>query len=568
MMSPMRDAFRRPIVVCACILFLFIAIWASPAVAKSYSADRFDSTVRVLPDGTLDVTETVVFRFRDGTFREVFREIPARRTDGIEVIRAEMQGEPLPFGTESGTAEVRQRNGRVRVVWRFRPIEAVTRTFVLNYRVRGVVREEGGADLLVWRATPGEHAYTIATSTLRFELPASPIAEPDVTTRKTGGFDVVRSGNAVEIRASRIGTNGWIDTALRLPAGTVLATPPLWQQRAARIQEQSFNWIAGAATVAAAGFLLMIAWRQGYDRPPDPEAPRSARPPVPDDLSPALGGVVAANGSPTLEHAMAALFALADRGEIEIDEKPRGLLGQRDFQITRRAARTTIAPYERRVLDLAFGGTSAPGETATLSQARSRITRGLRKVSADLRQPLATAGFFDPARIGLRRRYQVFGVIMLVVALAALIPALVMINDRGPWTLLISAALLIVALSAFIFGATITPLSNEGYRRGHRWRAYRDYLSKVARGREPSSGVALSDVLPIAVALGLAGAWSKFLKTQGLPAPSWFRALPSGGDNAAFVAFIAHGGASAQGGHGAGGGGAGAAAGGGASGAG
>ena len=79
----------------------------------------------------------------------------------------------------------------------------------------------------------------------------------------------------------------------------------------------------------------------------------------------------------------------------------------------------------------------------------------------------------------------------------------------------------------------------------------------------------LSNVLPIAIALGLAASWAKFLKTQGLPAPAWFRALPSGGDNAAFVAFIAHGGASAQGGaHSAAGGGAGAAAGGGASGAG
>jgi Predicted membrane protein (DUF2207) len=563
MMSLMQRAFRRSIVVCACILFVACA---SSAVAKSYSADRFDSTVRVLPDGTLDVTETVVFRFQDGTFREVFREIPARRTDGLEVIRAEMQGEPLPFGSESGTAEVRQRNGRVRVVWRFRPVEDVTRTFVLNYRVKGAVRRESGADLLVWRATPGEHAYTIGASTLRFELPVSPIAEPGVSTRKTGSFDVVRSGNAVEVRAARIGRNGWIDTALRLPAGSVLAAPPLWQQRAARIQEQSLNWIAGAATVVAAGFLLMIAWRQGYDRPPDPETPRSAAPPAPDDLTPALGGVVAANGGPTLEHAMAALFTLADRGEIEIEEKPRGLFGQRGFQITRRAPRTTIAPYERRVLDLAFGGTSAPGEMATLSQARSRITRGFRKVSADFREALAAAGCLDQARIGLRRRYQVFGVVMLAAAVAALIPALVMIDERGPWTLLISAALLIVALSAFIFGATITPLSNEGYRRGYRWRAYREYLSKVARGREPSSGAMASNVLPIAIGLGLAGAWAKYLKTQGLTAPPWFRALPSGSDNAAFVAFIAHGGASAHGG-GASGGGAGAAAGGGASGA-
>ena len=73
------------------------------------------------------------------------------------------------------------------------------------------------------------------------------------------------------------------------------------------------------------------------------------------------------------------------------------------------------------------------------------------------------------------------------------------------------------------------------YRRGHRWRAYRDYLSKVARGREPSTGVAVSNVLPIAIALGLAGAWAKFLKMQRLAAPGWFHALPSGGDNGAFA---------------------------------
>ena len=261
MIPAMRHAFRRSSVRCACFLvffFAFFAASASHAAAKSYSADRFDATVRVLPDGTLDVTETVVFRFESGTFREVFREIPVGRTDGIEIVRAEMEGVPVPFGTEAGTVEVRQRNGRVRAVWRFRPVADVTRTFVLNYRVKGVVRQENGADLLIWRGTPGAHAYEIATSRLRFELPVAPSKEPRVNTRRTGSFGVQMSANTVEITATSIGKNGWIDTTLRLPARSVLATPPLWQQRAARLQAQSLNWIAGAATVVAAGFVLCI----------------------------------------------------------------------------------------------------------------------------------------------------------------------------------------------------------------------------------------------------------------------------------------------------------------------
>ncbi len=43
----------------------------------------------------------------------------------------------------------RETDGRLRVVWQFRPVEHVTRIFVLNYRVRGVVRHEGDADRFV-----------------------------------------------------------------------------------------------------------------------------------------------------------------------------------------------------------------------------------------------------------------------------------------------------------------------------------------------------------------------------------------------------------------------------------
>ena len=171
----------------------------------------------------------------------------------------------MPFGTELRHGEVRQRNGRVRVVWRFRPVEEVTRTFVLNYRVKGVVREESGADLLVWRATPGEHALPSDQHAAVRASGSAPIAEPGVTTRKTGASrSSARQYGRGQRRADRderldrYGASG-------LPAASVLATPPLWQQRAARIQAQSLNWIAGAATVVAAGFLLMIAWRQGYD---------------------------------------------------------------------------------------------------------------------------------------------------------------------------------------------------------------------------------------------------------------------------------------------------------------
>ena len=283
MICAMRHSSRRLIVtLCAC---LFGAAFAQPGAAKSYSADRFDSVVRVLPDGSLDVTETVVFRFIDGTFKEVFREVPVRRTDGVEIVRAEIDGQTMPFGNELGTVSVRQADGRMRVVWQFRTVEHVTRTFVLNYRVRGVVRHEGDADVLVWRTTPNEHGYRIESSTARFELPVQPQRAPGVTTRKAGSHHVSTDGNVVEITTERIAANGWVDAGFRFPARSVASVAPRWQQRAAEIDASAPQWIAAALVVFAAGLILLIAWRQAYDAPsPEPVSTGLDFHQPPDDL--------------------------------------------------------------------------------------------------------------------------------------------------------------------------------------------------------------------------------------------------------------------------------------------
>ena len=568
LMCGMRPRLNRSLVV-LCASVVLVAALARPASAKSYSAERFDSVVRVLADGSLDVTETVVFRFTDGTFKEVFREVPVRRTDGVEVIRAEMEGQLLPFGSELGTVDVRQRNGRVRVVWRFRPVENVTRTFLLNYRMRGVVRQEADADVLVWRATPSDHAYAIDSSTVRFDLPVEPQRAPGVTTRKTGPYELSSRGTVVEIATSNIAANGWIDAGFRFPARTVASAAPRWQQRASDIDAGAPKWLMAAAVVFAVGLVLLIAWRQSYDAPPPHQhASSSGFQQPPDDLRPALSGALATNGRPALEHAMATLFSLADRGAIQIEEEPRGVFGTRTFEVTRTGA-VRVSGDEEQVLDAIFNPRSGAVQKVTLSQARSRLVRRWRRVSAAIQAELQAAGFISADRRALRRRYTICGLVLLGVAGVALLAAVPFVNDNGPWPLFIAAALFLLAFMAFIMGATITPLSNEGARRGHLWRDYRKYLRHVSTGAQPAMGLAQNRVLPYAVALGLASAWAKYIKTQPHATPAWFRALASNQDPGAFVAFVATGGAGASsGGHGAGAGAGAGAAGGGASGAG
>ena len=115
----------------------------------------------------------------------------------------------------------------------------------------------------------------------------------------------------------------------------------------------------------------------------------------------------------------------------------------------------------------------------------------------------------------------------MVTAAIGIAPVIPFIGRFGPWPLLIPAALLAVGVASLIVGATITVLSNEGLRRARQWRDYRKYLRMVAGGKTPALGGSLGRALPYAVALGLASAWAKFLKTQPQLAPAWFRALPT-----------------------------------------
>lgn len=224
------------------VAFSLLLLSASAVQAKSYSADRFDARIQVLRGGDVEVTETIVFRF-EGTHTQVFRQIPRRRTDGLEVLRVSLDGAVLPEGSEPGHYDLSNRNG-VRVRWRFAPVTDSTHTFELVYVVRGVVQQSERGDLLDWQALPSEHDYRIATSTVGIDLPVAPIERPTVTTKRTALAGIGTEDTRVTVSASGIRSNGWLAVSVVLPPGSVIDAPPAWQAR---------NGGSGAAGGGASG---------------------------------------------------------------------------------------------------------------------------------------------------------------------------------------------------------------------------------------------------------------------------------------------------------------------------
>ncbi len=511
-------------------------------------AERFDSHIRVQADGTLEVTETVRFRFEGGTFTHVFRLIPRRRTDGIEIVSAEMDGQPLTFGKGTGQVEVRP-GSPTRVEWKFAPRQDSTNIFVLRYIVRGVVQRASDVDLLQWRALPSEHDYRIQSSEVVIDYPAALRSEPRVASRRVAELNVVPGERSVRILAHGIGRNGWVEPSLQFDEGSVIAAVPAWQARQLRAAAAAPRWATAALIVFASGFILMLALRQRYESPPkDTWSPARADAP-PDTLRPAIAGALTTNGSVAIQHAMATLFALADRGDITIVEEPRKW-AQRQYALNRIATPRPKAPEEQALLNIVFRLKGQHVDTVTLAKARNNVTRRIRDFQSAVRSELQALGMLDADRMRSRRDFLGFSLALLLIGAMLCVPAIILTRTYEGWPFLVVGAVFVVAIVGFVFYGSLTPLSNEGVRRADHWRAYRKYLRDVARDRMHLTAESPARLLPYAVTLGLAGAWSKFVKLHPTGIPPWFHALAStgAGDDGGFPAFIAYGGAVGDGG--------------------
>ena len=390
----------------ATLLALMVAV---PAAAKTYSADRFDTRVRILDDGSLEVVETVVFRFEGGTFEHVFRDLSRRRTETSRSSALRWTAR-LSLATRSGQVEVS--TARRFASLAIRPRADSTHTFDLSYLVRGSC--SGKPDMMSWSGSRSRTTTTTASPRARSCSSCLP--------RHSYGLRSTRSG--------------WLKSCSNRAASGCRSRARHRQERvaqdASRVRRgRDHRCRAGVAAAAIDARAVAPRWiRQparprsrtdvhvwappGYDSPPSDRFDGSSRYAA-GHLRPGVAGALVANGSISLQHAMATLFALADRGVVTITEEPRKW-GQRHFTLQRRQANQALAPEETAVLDLAFHHKGHPVDDVSLTQARNRIASRLPDFKAAVNQELRTLGLLDDERMRVRARYLGFAIAFLILA--------------------------------------------------------------------------------------------------------------------------------------------------------
>lgn len=532
--------FKRVLFVSA--LLLLCAAPACIGATKSYTADRFDVDWNLTESGSLEVTETVVFRFEGGPFTFVYRELPGDYADGIDSIMASLDGLPLPPGRGAGQVEI-EGGAPIKVTWHFAPTSNATHTFRLKYRVVGVIRQAEGADLFWWNALPTDYEYTIASATVRLTYPANlqPAGPPEV---RRGAAQTALGAGQVIWTAQNLGPDTPLTVALPFPTGSLIAEPPVWQARAATARAAMPGFLAAAGLALAAGLAALRAlWVRGRraETAVGPGMAPASTPP--DALPPALAGALGqANGRPSATHALGTLFDLAQRGILIIEEAPdkRWYRGREFFVRLLEPTPRDLQPHEQGLLALLFARKTGPTETAKMSEMGSLLVSKSKQFTEPLTAELNAAGLLDPQRQATAKRFTILGAILLLLMLPLSAVGVVLAERYSGWPFLLVAVALLLGTVAFIMAGVYSPLSDEGARAAARWRSFQAYLQEVVKGRDAAWDLRLFErYLPYAAAFGLVEGWAKaFQKRGGAEIPAWFHAVTDSG-NGSVAAFVA-----------------------------
>jgi len=422
--------------VAAC-LGLVVAALAPASVASAQAAESigtYDVAIRIEPDGSLTIRETIEYDFGSNLRHGIFRDVPTRfyvddtydRVYPLEVQSVDAtQDAPTDLEvTEQGG------NTHIRIGDPDEEISGV-HTYTIVYTVKGALNPFPEHDELYWNVIGTEFPVPIERARATVYAPASvPRAEcflgASGFTERCAGVEI--AGDQVIFRAGRgLAAFEGMTVVVALPKGAVPEPHLILDERWAI--ERAFS-LTPATTSGSVGLLAMmvaglgwLVWRQGRDRrfvgspidhvmgsasgldepvPPgdaDAEAPVEFAPP--QDIRPGEVGTLLDERANLID-VTATIVDLAVRGYLRIEELERkGLFRKGDWSMVRvREADDDLRAYERMLLDAIFES----GPEVRVSELKDRFAARLHRVEQAMSTDAVQRGWFPerPEKVSAR----------------------------------------------------------------------------------------------------------------------------------------------------------------------
>ena len=415
-MTRMRCVTIR--LLCAIVLLFAFAFPPTSACAtRELRIENFHSETLVMPDGTIDVTETIQAHFIGGPWHGLYRTIPVEYVtpQGLNYtlfldVKRVTDGTGRTLKYESS----RERHYRKLKIY-VPDADNSTQSISIEYSVSDALRFFEDHDELYWNITGDEWDIPIQSASARIILPEGTTnIRVNVFTgayrSRAQNADMDIAGNGVEVRTR---------DPLRLHEGLTVAVAfdkGFVQEPTAASRLALFfrsNWPLG---IPLAAFLAMfyLWWTRGRD----PHLrPISAQYEPPNQLTPGEVGTLVDN-SADMRDITASIVDMAVRGYIAIEEHQKdrmlGLMHDKDYNFIvqkDRGSWATLKPHEQTLLEGLFTAGTV-GESVSMSSLENHFYTNLPGIKSNIFSSLVADGYYTTRPDSVRSSYIGAGVII------------------------------------------------------------------------------------------------------------------------------------------------------------
>ena len=507
----------------ALLLILLLLLAAAGAAARELVIESFDADLRVNPDGTLDVTETLHPRFT-GQWNGIIRFIPVeyRHPRGFNyTLLLDIQSITDENGNALRYESDRERHYRRFKIWVPNARDA-TRTVVIRYRVRNGLRFFEEHDELYWNVTGDESDLPHESATARVHLPGG--ADGIRAAAFTGSYgsteqdaEVRISGSEVDVRTRRV---------LNFREGLTIAVAwnPGLVHRPGTLEKIGLflrsNWALFLPLLVFA-VMFRLWWTRGRD--PSLRAIVAQYAP-PDNLTPAELGTLIDN-RPDMRDITSTLVDLAVRGYLIIEEKTEkvlGLFSSKDyiFELRKPSAEWGgLKAHEREILQSVFGGKNQ----VELSDLQNEFYRDLPGIRDQIFDQLLAYGYYVRRPDRIRNLYLVVAIVVGILSVwgGGFVAALL---GQQPLPFVVGGAL--SGGLIFVFAWFMPARTFAGARTLEKVLGFEEFLSRVESdrfSRMVKTPEMFEKFLPYAMALGVEKNWVRAFEDIYRQPPNWYR---------------------------------------------
>ncbi|MGC8776054.1 MAG: DUF2207 domain-containing protein [Minisyncoccia bacterium] len=396
-----------------------------PAVrAEAEAINNFKANITIQKDGSVFVTENIIYNFGSNQKHGIFRDIPLTAVNGPQLninvygVNNEV-GQPYQYTTSITNNVLRIKIGDPNV------LVTGIKTYVISYQVYNAIRTFNDHDELYWNVTGNQWPVAIQNANASVVLPDASISNvrmdcftgPQGSTQKNCTFN--QSGSNVNYSTTQpLNVNEGLTIVLGFPLGYIDNTymPPQQTYSIPNTSTPNINFGFLFFLIFILVIVIPITWlvKRTKPKPVIPSELRSQPVVVeynpPDNLTPIEIGTLL-DRRVDITDISSVIMDLAVRGYIKIRytaQEIRFWSGKKDFELIKlKDGADLVHPADKIIFELLFSNRDSV-KLSDLIEQKTTFQSDIKKIQKNIEQHLYNEGYFDQASENKLKKLKTF----------------------------------------------------------------------------------------------------------------------------------------------------------------